>query len=54
MGDPDVNVTAFESALETGSKKSKMLELSRALTLMGFGTWNNLEPGSKIISYINS
>ena len=43
-------VAEYESALDP-SKKSKRLcsmELSKALTLMGFGTWNNLEPGKEI------
>ena len=52
MGDLAV-VAEYESALDP-SKKSKRLcamELSKALTMMGFGTWNNLEPGKE--NFIN-
>ena len=46
MGDLAV-VSEYESALDPTKKSKRMcaMELSKALTLMGFGTWNNLEPG---------
>ena len=46
MGDLAV-VSEYESALDPSKKSKRMcaMELSKALTLMGFGTWNNLEPG---------
>jgi hypothetical protein len=44
-------VSQFESALDK-SKKSKRvcaMELSNALTMLGFGTWNALEPGKNTL-----
>jgi hypothetical protein len=29
----------------SGPKRNRTMELNRALSIMGFGTWNNLEPG---------
>ena len=46
MGDL-AGVSEFESALDK-SKRSKRvcaMELSNALAMLGFGTWNALEPG---------
>ena len=49
MGDLAV-VSEYESALDPTKKSKRMcaMELSKALTLMGFGTWNNLEPGNNV------
>ena len=43
MGDPNIvtNQPVFSS------KKRTAMELSKALSLMGYGTWNNLEPGEQ-------
>jgi hypothetical protein len=30
----------------SGPKRNRTMELNRALSVMGFGTWNNLEPGT--------
>lgn len=29
----------------SGSRKRSAMELSKALAVLGYGTWNNLEPG---------
>ena len=30
----------------SGFKRNRTMELNKALSIMGFGTWNNLEPGT--------
>ena len=61
MGDIPANVATFKSAVNTVSKKKyedekehKMRRLRMALALMGFGSWENLEPGINITLYINA
>jgi len=29
----------------SSGKRNRSLELNKALTILGFGTWNSLEPG---------
>jgi hypothetical protein len=29
----------------SGPKRNRTMELNKALSIMGYGTWNNLEPG---------
>ena len=50
MGDLAV-VAEYESALDSSKKSRKLcsMELNKSLTLMGFGTWNNLEPGKQLV-----
>lgn len=32
----------------SSGKRNRTLELNKALTVMGFGTWNSLEPGKYV------
>ena len=61
MGDIPANVATFKSAVNTVSKKKyedekehKMRRLRMALALMGFGAWDNLEPGINVTFYVNA
>ena len=63
MGDIPVNVATFKSAVNVVAKRSKTMDdekedkrrrLRMALALMGFGSWENLEPGINITLYISA